>query len=159
MGSHCMERWPFAWQVVGAHSIEEMVKTLKKPRRIMMLVMAGKPVDDFIELLIPHLEPGDIIIDGGNSHFPDSEVSNACSHTFSPSVCCQPHDRFSLFLSLIIGGVNGRVPNCAVQLFAAFYPVSSQSVPSLGQIHSLLQASFACPRVGTRVRSILCPYH
>jgi 6-phosphogluconate dehydrogenase len=52
-----------------------MVKTLKKPRRVMMLVMAGKPVDDFIELLIPLLEAGDIIIDGGNSHFPDSEVS------------------------------------------------------------------------------------
>lgn len=44
----------------------------------MMLVMAGKPVDDFIELLIPLLEPDDIIIDGGNSHFPDSE---ACSDT------------------------------------------------------------------------------
>ncbi|KAL2217589.1 putative 6-phosphogluconate dehydrogenase Gnd1 [Thermoascus aurantiacus ATCC 26904] len=58
--------------IVGAHSIEELCAKLKKPRRIMMLVMAGKPVDDFIEALLPHLEPGDIIIDGGNSHFPDT---------------------------------------------------------------------------------------
>ena len=57
---------------IGAHSIEELVASLEKPRKVMMLVKAGKPVDDFIELLIPHLEAGDIIIDGGNSHFPDS---------------------------------------------------------------------------------------
>src|SRR5881397_2529136 len=48
-------------KVIGAHSIEEMVKLLKKPRRVMMMVKAGKPVDEFIELLIPHLETGDII--------------------------------------------------------------------------------------------------
>lgn len=58
--------------IEGAHSIEEFVAKLKKPRRIMMLVMAGKPVDDFIETLLPHVEKGDIIIDGGNSHFPDT---------------------------------------------------------------------------------------
>src|SRR3954471_10851388 len=58
--------------VVGAHSIEEMVSGLKRPRRIMMLVKAGAPVDEFIEQLIPHLEPGDIIIDGGNSLFQDT---------------------------------------------------------------------------------------
>jgi 6-phosphogluconate dehydrogenase len=58
--------------VVGAHSIEEMVRQLKRPRRVMMLVKAGKPVDDFIDQLIPHLEPGDIIIDGGNSLFEDT---------------------------------------------------------------------------------------
>ncbi len=57
---------------IGTHSIEELVSSLKKPRKIMMLVKAGKPVDDFIEMLIPHLAPGDIIIDGGNSHFPDT---------------------------------------------------------------------------------------
>jgi 6-phosphogluconate dehydrogenase len=57
---------------IGAHSIEEFVAALERPRKVMMLVKAGKPVDDFIELLIPHLEEGDIIIDGGNSHFPDS---------------------------------------------------------------------------------------
>ncbi|KAK3175074.1 phosphogluconate dehydrogenase (decarboxylating) gnd1 [Lepraria neglecta] len=58
--------------IVGAHSMEEFVLKLKKPRRIMMLVMAGKPVDDFINALLPLVEKGDIIIDGGNSHFPDT---------------------------------------------------------------------------------------
>jgi len=59
-------------KVLGAHSIEEMVSKLKLPRRVMMLVKAGKPVDDFIEQLIPHLSPGDVIIDGGNSLFDDT---------------------------------------------------------------------------------------
>ncbi len=59
-------------KVQGAHSIAEMVAKLKRPRRVMMLVKAGKPVDEFIEQLIPHLEPGDIIIDGGNSLFEDT---------------------------------------------------------------------------------------
>ncbi len=59
-------------KVLGAHSIAEMVSRLKKPRRVMMLVKAGKPVDEFIEQLIPHLEAGDIIIDGGNSLFDDT---------------------------------------------------------------------------------------
>jgi 6-phosphogluconate dehydrogenase len=59
-------------KVIGAHSIEEMVKHLKSPRRVMMLVKAGQPVDDFIEKIIPHLEPGDIIIDGGNSLYEDT---------------------------------------------------------------------------------------
>src|SRR4030043_721622 len=57
---------------IGTHSVEELVKSLKRPRKVMMLVKAGQAVDDFIEKLIPHLEPGDIIIDGGNSHFPDT---------------------------------------------------------------------------------------
>jgi len=59
-------------KVIGATSIEDMVSKLKTPRRVMMLVKAGKPVDDFIEQLIPHLSPGDIIIDGGNSLFDDT---------------------------------------------------------------------------------------
>jgi 6-phosphogluconate dehydrogenase len=58
--------------ILGAHSIEEMVKLLKRPRKIMLMVKAGKPVDEFIEHLLPYLEPGDLIIDGGNSHFPDT---------------------------------------------------------------------------------------
>ena len=58
--------------IVGCHSIEELVKNLKTPRRVMLLVKAGDAVDSFIEQLIPHLEQGDIIIDGGNSHFPDT---------------------------------------------------------------------------------------
>ncbi|MDP3582788.1 MAG: decarboxylating NADP(+)-dependent phosphogluconate dehydrogenase, partial [Ignavibacteria bacterium] len=56
----------------GAHTLEELTSNLKTPRKVMMMVKAGKPVDDFIELLIPHLEKGDILIDGGNSHFPDT---------------------------------------------------------------------------------------
>src|SRR2546425_5164023 len=59
-------------KVIGAHSIEEMVALLKKPRRVMLMVKAGKAVDEFIEHLLPHLEPGDIIIDGGNSLFEDT---------------------------------------------------------------------------------------
>ena len=58
--------------VLGAHSIEEMVQQLKRPRRVMLMVKAGKPVDEFIEQLLPLLEPGDIIIDGGNSLFEDT---------------------------------------------------------------------------------------
>ncbi|MDR0713591.1 MAG: decarboxylating NADP(+)-dependent phosphogluconate dehydrogenase [Bacteroidales bacterium] len=58
--------------IVGAHSVEELVASLKRPRKVMLMVKAGKAVDDFIELLLPHLEPGDIIIDGGNTHFPDT---------------------------------------------------------------------------------------
>ena len=59
-------------KVQGAHSIQELVAKLKRPRRVMMLVKAGQPVDDFIAALTPHLEPGDIIIDGGNSLFEDT---------------------------------------------------------------------------------------
>jgi len=58
--------------IIGAHTIEELVENLQSPRKIMLMVKAGKAVDDFIEQLIPHLDKGDIIIDGGNSHFPDS---------------------------------------------------------------------------------------
>jgi 6-phosphogluconate dehydrogenase len=59
-------------RVIGTHSIEELVANLKRPRRIMIMVKAGWPVDATIEQLLPYLERGDIIIDGGNSHFPDS---------------------------------------------------------------------------------------
>ncbi|HOW64920.1 MAG TPA: decarboxylating NADP(+)-dependent phosphogluconate dehydrogenase [Candidatus Paceibacterota bacterium] len=59
-------------RIVGAHSMEEMVGLLKRPRRVMLMVKAGQAVDEFIELLIPRLEPGDIIIDGGNSLFEDT---------------------------------------------------------------------------------------
>src|SRR5208337_161127 len=59
-------------KVIGAYSIPEMVAQLKRPRRVMLMVKAGKPVDEFIEHLLPHLEAGDIIIDGGNSLFEDT---------------------------------------------------------------------------------------
>ena len=59
-------------KIVGARSVEELVDALAKPRRVMLLVKAGQPVDDFIELLIPLLDEGDIIIDGGNSNYNDT---------------------------------------------------------------------------------------
>lgn len=58
--------------IVGAHSLEELVSQLDKPRKVMMMVKAGTAVDSLIDQLIPLLEEGDIIIDGGNSHFPDT---------------------------------------------------------------------------------------
>ncbi|MGD0670226.1 MAG: decarboxylating NADP(+)-dependent phosphogluconate dehydrogenase [Bryobacteraceae bacterium] len=58
--------------IIGAHSIEQMASLLKRPRKIMLMVKAGQAVDDFIEALLPYLQPGDLIIDGGNSHFPDT---------------------------------------------------------------------------------------
>ncbi len=58
--------------IIPAHSIEELVGLLKRPRKVMLMVKAGKAVDDFIDSVLPYLEPGDIIIDGGNSHFPDT---------------------------------------------------------------------------------------
>ena len=59
-------------KIVGANSIEDMISKLKKPRRIMLMVRAGSAVDDFINQLLPHLSSGDIIIDGGNSEYVDT---------------------------------------------------------------------------------------
>jgi 6-phosphogluconate dehydrogenase len=58
---------------IGAHSVEELVKSLSRPRKVMLMVKAGGAVDDFIEQLIPLLEPGDIIIDGGNTHYTETQ--------------------------------------------------------------------------------------
>jgi len=58
--------------ITGCHSIEEFVGALAKPRKVMLMVKAGGAVDAFIEQVLPHLEDGDIVIDGGNSHFPDT---------------------------------------------------------------------------------------
>ncbi len=58
--------------IIGCRSVEEFVGALKKPAKVMIMVKAGKPVDAFIEQVIDHLDDGDIIIDGGNSHFPDT---------------------------------------------------------------------------------------
>ncbi len=57
---------------IGCHSIDELVANVAAPRKIMLMVKAGKPVDDFIDLIAPKLSKGDILIDGGNSHFPDT---------------------------------------------------------------------------------------
>ncbi len=64
-------------KIIGARSIEELVKSLKRPRKIMIMVKAGVAVDNMINTLIPHLEKGDIIIDGGNTHFPDTNRRTA----------------------------------------------------------------------------------
>jgi len=59
-------------EVIGTHSLAELAQALKRPRRVMLMVKAGDTVDHMIDSLLPHLEPGDIIIDGGNSHWPDT---------------------------------------------------------------------------------------
>ena len=59
-------------QIIGAHSIQELCAALKRPRKIVLLVKAGAPVDEFIQQLLLFLEQGDLVIDGGNSHFPDT---------------------------------------------------------------------------------------
>jgi len=58
--------------ILGTHSIADFAAHLKRPRKVMLMVKAGEVVDQFIEQLLPFLQPGDIIIDGGNSHYPDS---------------------------------------------------------------------------------------
>ena len=57
---------------IGSETIKDFIATLKRPRKIMFMVKAGSPVDELIEQLIPYLEAGDIIIDGGNSNYPDT---------------------------------------------------------------------------------------
>lgn len=59
-------------RVLGCHSLSELVASLTKPRKVFMMVKAGQAVDGMIEELLPLLEDGDVLIDGGNSHFPDT---------------------------------------------------------------------------------------
>ncbi len=59
-------------KVIATYSYEDLVKNIARPRKIMMMIRAGAPVDMVIEALLPYLEEGDIVIDGGNSHFPDT---------------------------------------------------------------------------------------
>jgi 6-phosphogluconate dehydrogenase len=58
--------------IIGAETLEEFVDALAKPRKLMLMVKAGDAVDKFIDTVLPHLEKGDLVIDGGNSHFPDT---------------------------------------------------------------------------------------
>lgn len=74
---HFMENRGKGKNFHGAHSLEEFVASLKSPRKVFLMVKAGKPVDDFIDKLIPLLDKGDIIIDGGNTHFPDTDRRTA----------------------------------------------------------------------------------
>jgi 6-phosphogluconate dehydrogenase len=60
-------------QFVGCHSVKDLVGSLAKPRKVMLMIKAGPAVDDMIEQLIPRLDRGDVIIDGGNTHFSDTE--------------------------------------------------------------------------------------
>jgi len=60
-------------KLTGTYSIEEFVQSLETPRRILIMVKAGKPTDDTINQLVPYLDKGDILIDGGNSYFPDTQ--------------------------------------------------------------------------------------
>ena len=77
--------------IIPSYTLEKFVSHLESPRRILLMVKAGKAVDDFIEALSPYLEEGDLIIDGGNSHFSDTER------------------RFKTFLtSKKISGIDGR---------------------------------------------------
>ena len=70
--THFIEGRAKGKNIIGTYSIQELVDNLKTPRKIMIMVKAGKPVDDFIDMIIPYLDKGDILIDGGNSHFPDT---------------------------------------------------------------------------------------
>ena len=59
-------------KLYGFENLDEFVKSIKKPRKVMLMVVAGSVVDDYIQKLVPLLDQGDIIIDGGNSHYPDT---------------------------------------------------------------------------------------
>src|ERR1700731_5386392 len=59
-------------RILGCHSVKELVAALKRPRKVMIMVKAGPAVDQVFEEVAPLLEPGDILIDGGNTHYPDT---------------------------------------------------------------------------------------
>src|SRR5262245_34549576 len=59
-------------RIIGCHSVKELVAALKRPRKVMIMVKAGPAVDQVIEEVAAFLEPGDILIDGGNTHYPDT---------------------------------------------------------------------------------------
>ena len=64
-------------KIVGTHSVEELVGSLTRPRKVMLMIKAGNAVDEMIDTLIPYLAPGDVIIDGGNTHYPDTNRRTA----------------------------------------------------------------------------------
>ena len=80
---HFLEHEAKGTKVVGAHSkSRSSALLLKRPRKVMLMVKAGSAVDDFIAQLLPLLQPGDLIIDGGNSHFPDT--NRRCREAWRP---------------------------------------------------------------------------
>ncbi|VDH01458.1 6-phosphogluconate dehydrogenase, decarboxylating 2 [Helicobacter pametensis] len=64
-------------KIIGAYNLEELIGQLKQPRKVMLMVQAGQAVDELIAQLVPLLDKGDIIIDGGNAHYPDTERRTA----------------------------------------------------------------------------------
>ena len=120
--------------IIGCHSIEELAANLERPRKVMLLVKAGQPVDDFIEKLLPVLEPGDVIIDSGNSHFPDT--IRRCAYVESKGL---------LYIGTgISGGEEGSQSRCfligtAAHVFNGYYlQISSiQASTSPGESASL----------------------
>ena len=72
-----LEREAEGRTIIGAKSEKELAKALRKPRAVMMMVPAGKAVDEVIRDLLPYLDPGDLIIDGGNSHYTDTDIRGA----------------------------------------------------------------------------------
>ena len=63
--------------ILGTHTLEELVGSLERPKKVMLMIKAGDAVDEMIKILLPLLQPGDIIIDGGNTHFPDTNRRTA----------------------------------------------------------------------------------
>lgn len=109
--------------IIGAYSLQDLVDKLEKPRKIMMMVRAGSVVDDFIEQLVPLLDEGDIIIDGGNANYPDSTR--------------RTHELAAKGIRFIGAGVSGakkaRVtarPSCPVATKPHGLPLSRFSKPS-----------------------------
>jgi 6-phosphogluconate dehydrogenase len=97
--------------IIGARSIAELVGHLKKPRRVMMMVKAGAVVDDFIAQITPHLEQGDIIIDGGNSLYADT---NRRTKDLAEKGCPADSYRLGGLCPLSVGnegGANQRLRN------------------------------------------------
>lgn len=70
--AHCQQHEPSSSRLIACEELAEFVRTIKRPRKIVLLVKAGKPTDATIDALLPHLEPGDIIIDGGNALWTDT---------------------------------------------------------------------------------------
>ena len=81
-------------QILGVRSIQELVESLERPRKVMMMIKAGEPVDWTIDLLKPHLQEGDIIIDGGNSNFQDSRRREIAPHARTGSDGTEPGSQY-----------------------------------------------------------------
>ena len=77
--------------IIGVHSLKELADSLERPRKVILLVKAGAPVDDYIGKLLEVLEPGDIIIDSGNSYYKDT--IRRTEYVESKGLALRPHGR------------------------------------------------------------------